>query len=418
MNRFIITTTEIEKKEYRIAALCDDRQKLIEVTPESLTGTSLLGNIYIGRVENVVKNLNAAFVCIAPGQNCYLPLQELKNPVFTKKQSEKKAICAGDELLVQVVKEALKTKDPSVSTNLTFTGKYVILTTGKRKIGASSKLPKEKKEELLKIVEDFLSGKEQPPYGVIIRTNAALASREEMLWELAQLEAEVQKIISGAKHFTRYSLVHKEEQPWQKMLNGLYETELGEVVTDDRAIFETICGTYGVSAEQLVTRGSVKSRVDEIFTGHGLKIRYYEDKMVSLAALSGIASQLHDALRERVWLKSGAYLVIQPTEALTVIDVNTGKNIAKKEMQENFLKVNIEAAEEIARQLRLRNISGIIIVDFINLEAKSAESKLLNLFGAALKKDPVPTQIVEMTKLGLVEVTRKKIKKSLRESLS
>ena len=199
MNRFIITTTEIEKKEYRIAALCDARQKLIEVTTESLTGTSVLGNIYIGRVENVVKNLNAAFVCIAPGQNCYLPLQELKNPVFTKKQSEKKAICAGDELLVQVVKEALKTKDPSVSTNLTFTGKYVILTTGKRKIGASSKLPKEKREKLLKFVEDFLSGKEQIPYGVIIRTNAAQASKEELLLELAQLEAEVQKIISGAK---------------------------------------------------------------------------------------------------------------------------------------------------------------------------------------------------------------------------
>ena len=108
MNRFIITTTEIEKKEYRIAALCDARQKLIEVTTESMTGSSVLGNIYIGRVENVVKNLNAAFVCIAPGQNCYLPLQELKNPVFTKKQSEKKAICAGDELLVQVVKEALR----------------------------------------------------------------------------------------------------------------------------------------------------------------------------------------------------------------------------------------------------------------------------------------------------------------------
>ena len=400
MNRFIITTTEIEKKEYRIAALCDARQKLIEVTTESMTGTSVLGNIYIGRVENVVKNLNAAFVCIAPGQNCYLPLQELKNPIFTKKQSEKKAICAGDELLVQVVKEALKTKDPSVSTNLTFTGKYVILTTGKRKIGASSKLPKEKREKLLKIVEDFLSGKEQIPYGVIVRTNAA------------------QKIISGAKYLIRYSLVHKEEQPWQKMLNGLYETELGEVVTDDREIFETICNMYGVGAKQLVTGGSVRSRVDEILTGHGLKIRYYEDEMVSLSALSGITSQLHDALRERVWLKSGAYLIIQPTEALTVIDVNTGKNIAKKEMQENFLKVNIEAAEEIARQLRLRNISGIVIVDFINLEAKSAESELLNVFGAALKKDPVPTQIVEMTKLGLVEVTRKKIKKSLRESLS
>lgn len=136
----------------------------------------------------------------------------------------------------------------------------------------------------------------------------------------------------------RYSLVHKEEQPWQKMLNGLYETELGEVVTDDREIFETICNMYGVGAKQLVTGGSVRSRVDEILTGHGLKIRYYEDEMVSLSALSGITSQLHDALRERVWLKSGAYLIIQPTEALTVIDVNTGKNIAKKESRKTSLK--------------------------------------------------------------------------------
>ena len=342
----------------------------------------------------------------------------LKGQLATYQTVETLDAVSGATCTASAVKEALKTKDPSVSTNLTFTGKYVILTTGKRKIGASSKLPKEKREKLLKIVEDFLSGKEQIPYGVIVRTNAAQASKEELLLELAQLEAEVQKIISGAKYLIRYSLVHKEEQPWQKMLNGLYETELGEVVTDDREIFETICNMYGVGAKQLVTGGSVRSRVDEILTGHGLKIRYYEDEMVSLSALSGITSQLHDALRERVWLKSGAYLIIQPTEALTVIDVNTGKNIAKKEMQENFLKVNIEAAEEIARQLRLRNISGIVIVDFINLEAKSAESELLNVFGAALKKDPVPTQIVEMTKLGLVEVTRKKIKKSLRESLS
>ena len=419
MNRFIITTTEIEKKEYRIAALCDARQKLIEVTTESMTGTSVLGNIYIGRVENVVKNLNAAFVCIAPGQNCYLPLQELKNPVFTKKQSEKKAICAGDELLVQVVKEALKTKDPSVSTNLTFTGKYVILTTGKRKIGASSKLPKEKREKLLKIVEDFLSGKEQIPYVVIIRTNAAQASKEELLLELAQLEAEVQKIISGAKYLIRYSLVHKEEQPWQKMLNGLYETELGEVVTDDREIFETICNMYGVGAKQLVTGGSVRSRVDEILTGHGLKIRYYEDEMVSLSALSGITSQLHDALRERVWLKSGAYLIIQPTEALTVIDVNTGSVLKKKRQEDTlFYQINREAAKEIARQIRLRNISGIIMIDFINMKDEKQKEKLLLLLENECRKDRIHCNVVDMTALNLVEMTRSKVRRPLLEQIT
>ena len=126
-------------------------------------------------------------------------------------------------------------------------------------------------------------------------------------------------------------------------------------------------------------------------------------------------SDFENALAEKVWLKSGAYLIIQPTEALTVIDVNTGKNIAKKEMRENFLKVNKEAALEIAHQIRLRNISGIIVVDFINLDSKEAEAELLHTFRTALKADPVPTQLVDITKLGLVEVTRKKVKKSLLE---
>ena len=118
-----------------------------------------------------------------------------------------------------------------------------------------------------------------------------------------------------------------------------------------------------------------------------------------------------------MWLKSGAYLIIQPTEALTVIDVNTGKNVAKKEVQENFLKVNKEAAAEIARQLKLRNISGIILVDFMNLTSKEAESELLSAFRAALKQDPVPVQIIDITKLGLVELTRKKVRRTLREML-
>ena len=127
---------------------------------------------------------------------------------------------------------------------------------------------------------------------------------------------------------------------------------------------------------------------------------------------------MENALKEKIWLKSGAYLIIQPTEALTVIDVNSGKNVAKKEMQENFLKINIEAAKEIAYQLRLRNISGIVIVDFINLTSKEAEAELLKEFRAALKSDPVQTDIIDITKLGLVEVTRKKVKKSLKEVLS
>ena len=139
--------------------------------------------------------------------------------------------------------------------------------------------------------------------------------------------------------------------------------------------------------------------------------------MLSLSSLYSVKSFLEKALREQIWLKSGASIILQHTEALTVIDVNSGKNINKKDMRENLLRINIEAAKEIAYQLRLRNISGIIIIDFINLPVKEDEAILLKELRACLKEDSVKTDLIDMTKLGLVEVTRKKIKKSLRDSL-
>ena len=165
------------------------------------------------------------------------------------------------------------------------------------------------------------------------------------------------------------------------------------------------------------TKGAVSVPIDEVKVADSLSLRYYNDAMLSLSSLYNVKSSLENALAEKVWLKSGAYLIIQPTEALTVIDVNTGKNVAKKDMQENFLKVNKEAAIEIAYQLRLRNLSGIIVVDFINLDSKEAEAELMSTFRAALKVDPVPTQLIDITKLGLVEVTRKKVRKALGEVL-
>ena len=198
-------------------------------------------------------------------------------------------------------------------------------------------------------------------------------------------------------------------------LRDLRQNCLEEIVTDDRVLFEEICKKYGISEERLMTGGSVSVPVNEILTESGVRIVHYQDQSLSLSALYSIAAQIKNALRERVWLKSGAYLVIQPTEALTVIDVNTGKNIAKKEVQENFLKINQEAAIEIARQLRLRSISGIIVVDFINLASENAREELMRTFRAALKYDPAPAQLIDITKLGLVEVTRKKVRRSLQE---
>ena len=356
---------------------------------------SILGNIYIGRVSNIVKNLNAAFIQLTKdGGQGYYPLEQLKNPIFTKKIG-KKPLCIGDELLVQVEKEAMKTKDPYLSTNLNFAGNYLVLTTENTRLGISAKLDKTIRAHFMDLLEPL----KKDEYGLIVRTNAKNAGDSDILQELEKLEQEFMHIRETAVHKTCFSLIHEPEHGFLKTLQDTDLASLTEIITDDADAYQQITSYY---KPNLNFKGSV---------------RFYEDAMLPLYKLYPLERELRDALRERVWLKSGAYLVIQPTEALTVIDVNSGKNVAKKSVTENFKKINLEAAREIARQLRLRNISGICIVDFINMADHEAEEELMHAFRMELKKDPVPVQLIDITKLGLVELTRKKVKKTLREQI-
>ena len=416
MNKYIITHEKIkmqnrEEQDFIVSALYNQGKKMIEVSLTPPDEDSLLGNIYIGRVENVVQNIRAAFVKISPEQTCYLSLDDLKNAHFTKKLSAKKEIVAGDELLVQVEREALKTKEPAVTANLSFAGKYAVLTSGNRRLGISSKLNKEQKAHYKELLHEF----DTESYGLIIRTNAASVADETLIAEIRSLEQEWSQMRENVCHKTCYSVLKK--------ARPTYLEDVSEIITDDRELFETICTDYGIHPKQFMTNGSVPVPVDQfqVQTAAGaedfLTITYYHDPMLTLSSLYSVKSSLEKALREQIWLKSGASIVLQHTEALTVIDVNSGKNIIKKEMRENLLRINLEAAKEIAYQLRLRNISGIIIIDFINLLAKEDEAVLLKEFRTYLKDDPVKTDLIDMTKLGLVEVTRKKIRKSLRDSL-
>lgn len=417
MKKYIITQEKLKtlkgEQNFIVSALYDENKKMIEVSLSSPEEEGLLGNLYIGRVENVVKNLNAAFIRISPEQICYYSMDEYKNPLFTKKISQKKPLVEGEELVVQVSREALKTKEPAVTTNLNFTGKYAVLTTENQSLGVSSKLSKTDRERLKKVVENI----EHPDFGLILRTNAANASDEEILAEIQDLAEEWQILKETARHQTCYTCLKKEPPTYLKELVNLPTTSIDEIIVDDRTLFELLCSMHGIRETDLWTKGSVSVPIDEVKISNTLTLKYYNDALLRLSALYSVKSSLENALAEKVWLKSGAYLIIQPTEALTVIDVNTGKNVAKKDMQENFLKINKEAAIEIAYQLRLRNISGIIVVDFMNLASKDAEAELMSSFRAELRKDPIPTQLVDMTKLGLVEVTRKKVRKSLGEVL-
>lgn len=380
--------------EYIVTSLFEDNQ-MCEVVCENSKSDSLLGNIYIGKVQNIVKNLNAAFIQIADGQTCYYSLDQYHHPIYVH-QARPDTLTQGDELVVQITKEAIKTKDPVVTTNITFSGKYVVLSSENLRIGISNKLDVSMRKAMKTLLEPLQSDE----YGFIVRTNARNAAPEEILAEARALISEFQTLKQQAVHRTCFSCLKKTEPQFIQRIRGLYADTLERIQTDDKEIYEQILKYMQKSQPELLE-----------------KLSFYEDASYSLSKLNSISHRLEEALQERVWLKSGAYLVIQPTEALTVIDVNSGKNTAKKNPQENFRRINLEAAHEIAHQLRLRNISGICVIDFIDLESKEAQTELIQVFTHELKKDPIPTTFVELTKLGLVEITRKKVRKSLYEQL-
>lgn len=355
---------------------------------------NILGNIYVGKVKNIVANINAAFIEIAKGVECYYAIGENPAPIFTKKVG-KKPICIGDELIVQISREAVKTKVPTVTSKLEFTGKYAVLTHGDTRIGVSSKLSKEERERLTMIARQYASKQ----YGLILRTNAKEAEEDTIRTELEKLIQDYQRMIQFAATRVCFSCLKSAPKQYLTELKNIYQEGLTDIVVEDEDIYQEVKDFL------------MESQPEDLG-----KLRFYEDKMLPLHKLYSIEKRIEDVLKERVWLKSGAYLVIQPTEALTVIDVNTGKCIDKKRDDRAYLKINMEAAKEAARQIRLRNLSGIIIIDFINLSEKEFTDELLVFFEKELKKDPITTTLVDITKLHLVEVTRKKIRKPFHEA--
>lgn len=389
----LITKLNTGVEEQIVSAFYEDG-KLRELSCESPEQASLLGNIYVGKVKNIRTNIGAAFIEIADGLICYYSLRENENPVFVKTGKSAK-LSEGDELLVQVSREAVKTKAPTVTCNLNFPGKYLVLTTGKKQLGLSNKLSNEEKQRLKELAAPYCS----EDYGMIVRTNAAGVSEEELTEELSRLTEQVRHTLTYGRHLTCFSLVHREAPAYAAGIRGIRKEQLKEIVTDKKDLYQELL-------EYLKTY-----QPDDLS-----KLRLWQEDL-SLAVVYSLQKELEEALRERVWLKSGAYLVIQPTEALTVVDVNTGKYEGRKKLRETFLRINKEAAVETARQLRLRNLSGIILVDFIDMEEQTDKNELMSYLAQELKKDPVKTVLVDMTPLGLVEITRKKVRKTLKEQI-
>lgn len=378
---------------------------MVQVSINDSKDDTILGNIYLGKVKNIVKNINAAFIEIADGRMCYYSMDENKRPIMSGGIStgagklKEARIRAGEELIVQVIKEDVKTKAPVVSSNINLTGKYVALTHGKTVIGVSTKIEDEKERRRLKSIVGTYKNKE---YGIIIRTNAAFMSEDIITNELIMLKKSYERILRYGVHKSPFSLLYGTPPGYICDIRDGYAGQVDEFVTDDIQLYENI-----------------KDYLEHYQAEDIRKLRYYEDQQFNLNAFYGITDKLKEAVKPLVWLKSGGSLVIQPTEALTVIDVNTGKAVSgKKKVQETFLRINREAAKEIAKQIRLRNLSGIIIIDFIDMESEKDNKLLMEELDNYLKEDPIKTTLVDMTALGLVEVTRKKVRKPLHEQLA
>ena len=358
-----------------------------------------VGDVYVGRIQSVVNNINAAFIDLTPGKRGYLKLSEKQNKILNPEQ----------EIIVQIIKPAKGDKDPVLSTDIELPGRYAVIKSGDGTVSVSKKIRDEMTIDRLKSLAGRVLGAfdinninddnteirsqvaEDPSacadrLSVMIRTNAADAPDDAIIEEMKYLCDIMKGILSHGSQRVLYSRLYREPPVYIRHINSYRSDMIDRIITDQPDVYEVLTGKE-----------------------HGIPVELYSDTSYPLDARFAVSTSIHKASDRRVWLKSGANLIIDRTEAMTVIDVNTAKAIeGKRASRSTFLKINMEAADEIARQLRLRNISGIIIVDFIDMKDKSDNDLLISHMRDLLKEDPVKAMYVDMTALGLMEITRKK----------
>ncbi len=360
-----------------------------------------LGDIFVAKVTNVVKQMNAAFILYAPNKKGYLPIHAEYTPIIINRKYDGR-ILAGDEMIVQLEKEAVRTKEPVFTMNLSLAGKYSVVSYANTYKGVSKKCTKLEREQLRVAIPQEID------FGVVVRTNAAsLLSKldkkqsPDMLKpvtdEIHYLNQRMSLLIQEGIHRTCYSRI------WQSVpsyLTAMRDEGIvyQQILTDNSKLYQELKDFAALYMPEQIAN-----------------ISMYQDDSYPLQKLYRVETQISELLSRKVWLKSGAYLIIEKTEAMYVIDINSGKNIVKKESAAYIYEINIEAANEIMRQIRLRNLTGMILVDFINMEENEKIEALLQELRVLAKKDHIQTTIVDMTPLGLVEITRKKTTKSLAE---
>ncbi|HHU51880.1 MAG TPA: Rne/Rng family ribonuclease [Firmicutes bacterium] len=391
----------IGHNETRMAALEDGR--LVELSIERVNTQRHVGNIYRAKVENVLPGMQAAFVNIGMEKNAFLYVDDLHN-CKAQENSEPgdhvynitDLLKEGEEIIVQMVKEPIGSKGARVVTNLTLPGRYLVLMPTVDYVGVSRRITDEKERERIKNLAMELKPKDM---GLIVRTAAEGVAEEELVSDLKFLVNLWSKIKKKAKKGPTPCLLYHDHDLLYRILRDLFTEEIDRLIIDDPSAYEKALELLNTLSPRL------KSRV-KLFQGDHLLFDAYR-----------VESQIEEALKRKVWLESGAYLVFDQTEALTVVDVNTGKFIGSTCLEDTVLLTNLAAAKEIARQIRLRNLGGIIIIDFIDMASEENRRQVLDAFTQELAKDKIKTNVLGFTPLGLLEVTRKKTRPSLREQL-
>lgn len=354
-----------------------------------------VGLICVATVRDVVPTIGAYFVEYQPGEKGYLAFEEAAGAYIIHRQSAKKISC-GDEILIQVKKDRVGSKAAVLTGNINLSGSLIVLSLSNRKLGFSKHLSDDCKRRLRHLCQH----REQQPFGVIFRTNCEAADDEAILQEWRRLENNLQDIVAAAATRKPATALHQQELFCRDLLLRLPLREPIRLITDQPEIYHQL------------------DKLKQVRMFDHWQLELYQDDQLSLSACYQLPKLISRLTAKRLWLRSGAWISIEPTEAMTVIDVNSGKMEAKKNKAEAALKINREAAEMIARQLCLRNISGIILIDFINMNSDEDRAALYAALEQLCLQDPIPVQLHGFTKLGLFEMTRKKERLPLHQLLS
>ncbi len=398
----------VEPEETKLALL--DGKNLAEVYVEKRDTGNITGNIYLGRIQNVLQGMEAAFVDIGEQRNAFLSADDiigegdeagldLTKEALPKEETEdvenkvrggrrkkgKIGVRKGQTTLVQVTRAPSGSKGARLTTQIALPSRYMVLAPFKDFVGISRRIQGKERERLQKVAAEI----KPEGMGIIIRTQAADISKPTLIGDLAYLKELWEKVRKDAAKATPSTLVYSEMDLAMKIIRDVFGPDVKRIVVDDRTKYDQI-----------------QSYITDIDPSRGGVVRRYH-RREPLFMKYGIEPQIEKALRTKVWLKSGGYIIIEDTEALTSIDVNTGRYVGKVSLDKTILKTNLEAAHEIGRQLRLRDIGGLIVVDFINMGSSNDRDLILEEFEKVLEQDRAKTEVVEISRLGLIEMTRK-----------